>query len=203
MPARLLVLALAPALLVTGVLLMPVPGAWTVSHLVFLAGTLAMLPAGVLLHEVLRDDSPAWLPWSGRVLMFVGALALAGQFLVDLVVMRLAAGDRTVAGPLFDTVQESAPLALTLYQAGPALLFTGLALVGVALVRRSRQWRLPGWLLVAGTLVEGAARVTDLRAGEVVGLGLVLVALVLTVALFLGAQPSVDLVADAEHHGGE
>jgi hypothetical protein len=157
----------------------------------------------VLLHEVLRDDSPAWLPWSGRVLMFVGALALAGQFLVDLVVMRLAAGDRTVAGPLFDTVQESAPLALTLYQAGPALLFTGLALVGVALVRRSRQWRLPGWLLVAGTLVEGAARVTDLRAGEVVGLGLVLVALVLTVALFLGAQPSVDLVADAEHHGGE
>src|SRR5262245_23365605 len=109
MPARLSVLVLAPALLVIGVLLMPVPDAWTVSHLVFLAGTVAMLPAGVLLYEQLRPDR---LLWPARALMFAGALALAGQFLIDLVVLRLA-GNRTAAGPLFDTIQGSPALALT------------------------------------------------------------------------------------------
>ncbi|MPZ83625.1 MAG: hypothetical protein GEV28_25830 [Actinophytocola sp.] len=182
MPSRLPILALAPALLVTGVLLMSAPDAWTVSHLIFLAGTLTMLPAGVLLHDLVRDDGPAWLPWSGRALMFAGALTLAGQFLIDLVVTRLAGGDRTLTGPMFDTIQESTPLALILYQVGPALLFTGLALFGIAFIRRAGQWLLPGWLLVAGTLTVGAARITDLRVVEVIGLGLVLAALVLTVA---------------------
>ncbi|MGH3876001.1 MAG: hypothetical protein ACRDSK_03090 [Actinophytocola sp.] len=182
MPSRLPILALAPALLVVGVLLMSTTDAWTASHLIFLCGAVTMLPAGVLLHDLVRDG-PAWLPWSGRALMFAGALALAGQFLIDLVVMRLAGGDRTLTGPMFDTIQESTPLALIVYQVGPALLYTGLAVFGISFIRRTGQWFLPGWLLVAGSLTVGAARITDIRAVEVIGLALVLAALVLTVAL--------------------
>jgi hypothetical protein len=186
MPARLPILALAPALLVVGVLLMSTPDAWTAAHLIFLSGVVTMLPAGVLLHDLVRDDGPAWLPWSGRALMFAGALALAGQFVIDLVVMRLAGGDRARTGPMFDTVQESTPFALIAYQVGPALLFTGLAVFGIAFIRR--QWLLPGWLLVAGSLTVGAARITDLRAVEVIGLALILAALVRTVAVARSAQ---------------
>lgn len=182
MPTRLSILAIAPTLLIIGVLLMPVSAAWTVSHLIFLAGTIAMLPAGVLLHDLVRDGRPAWLPWAGRTLMFVGALALAGQFLVDLAVDHLAGGDKALAGPMFDTIQEATPFSLILYQVGPALLFTGLALFGAAFVRRTGRWLLAGWLLVVGTLTVGAARVTDLRAVEVIGLGLILGALLLTIA---------------------
>jgi hypothetical protein len=181
-PVRLPILTLAPALLVLGVLLMSLPGAWTASHLIFLSGVVTMLPAGVLLHDLVRDDALAWLPWSGRALMFAGALALAGQFLIDLVVMRLAHGDRTRTGPMFDTIQESTPFALVAYHVGPALLFTGLAVFGMAFVRRAGRWLLPGWLLIAGSLTVGAARITDLRAVEVIGLALILAGLVLTVA---------------------
>jgi hypothetical protein len=157
--------------------------AWTASHLIFLAGTVTMLPSGVLLHDLVRGDRPAWLPWCGRALVFAGSLALAGQFLIDLVVMRLAGDDRTLTGPMFDTIQESTPFALIAYQVGPALLFTGLAVFGIAFIRRARPWLLPGWLLVAGSLTVGGSRITDLRAAEVVGLTLVLAALALTVVL--------------------
>ena len=54
-------LVVGPVLLLAGMILMSMPDVWTVSHLVFLAGTLAMLPAGVALHGLIRARSPSWL----------------------------------------------------------------------------------------------------------------------------------------------
>ncbi|MBB5957062.1 hypothetical protein FHS29_003655 [Saccharothrix tamanrassetensis] len=171
-------LVTGPVLLLVGVVLMLTPDQWTSSHLIFLAGTVAMLPVAVRLDTLLRDASPPWVRVPALVLTVVGALALAGQFVIDFTVLRLAHGEREAAGAMFDTLQESRVFALVFYQAGPALLFTGLALAAVGLVNRS--WRWAGGLLVAGALLVGAARVTGLRAGEVVGLALVVAALVLT-----------------------
>lgn len=173
------VLVAGPALLLAGVILMMTP-AWTVSHLVFLAGTLVMLPTGVALADLLRGTTPAWVRRAGLALTVAGALTLAGQFLIDLVVMHLAAGDQELAGELFDQIQESLAFALTFYTVGPALLFTGLVVSGTALVIRSDGWRWPGWMLVVGPLLVGAARLTSSRPGEVAGGVLILAALTLT-----------------------
>ena len=43
----------------------------------------------------------------------MGTLALAGQFVIDFVVMRLAAGDHEMAGEMFDRIQASSAFALT------------------------------------------------------------------------------------------
>lgn len=182
------VLIAGPALLLAGVILMMTP-AWTVSHLVFLAGTLVMLPTGVALADLLRDTTPAWVRRAGLALTVAGALALAGQFLIDLVVMHLAAGDREIAGDLFDQIQESPAFALTFYTVGPALLFTGLAVSGTALIIRSGRQSWPGWMLVAGPLLVGAAQLTDSRPGEAAGGILILAALALTTRATNASHP--------------
>jgi hypothetical protein len=179
-PGTAAALVVGPALLLAGVLLMPAPGAWMASHLIFLTGTLAMLPAGVVLHRLLRDAAPPWMGRSALALTVAGSLALAGQFVIDLVVLRLAAGDRETAGAMFDLLQGSPAFALTFYTVGPALLFTGLAVSGAAMLVRSGPRHRPGWALIGGTLVMGAARIAGARPGEVAGLALLLAALALT-----------------------
>jgi hypothetical protein len=173
----------APALLLAGVVLMIVPDAWTAGHAVFLSGALAMLATAVVLHGLLDGAGRGWLRHGGLALTVAGALALAGQFLIDFVVAQVAGGQEAARAEVFDRVQESPVFSLAFYTAGPALLFVGLALSGVVLVGHSAALRRPGWVLVAGTLVMGLARVVGLRVLEVVGLGLIVVALVLVVGV--------------------
>jgi hypothetical protein len=161
-----------PTLLLVGLLMMLVPSAWLASHLVFLAGTLLVPWTALALHDLLAG-APPWLRRSGLVLTCVGALALAGQFLIDFVVAQLAGtGDR---GPLFDRVQESPVFDAVFYTAGPALMFVGLLVSGAGLVGLGRRI---GWLLVAGTLVVGLSRLLGDRLVEVVGTAAVLLACV-------------------------
>jgi hypothetical protein len=171
------VLPAAPALLLAGVVLMAAPDAWTVAHLVFLGGALLMLPVGAVLHGLL--DGAGWLRPAGTALTTVGALALAGQFVLDFAVRQLAGDADAARSAMFDRLQESPVFALIFYSAGPALLFTGLALSGLAMVRTRPALRRPGWVLVAGTLVMAAARIVEQRIVEIVGLGLILAALAL------------------------
>lgn len=164
-----ILLPAGPALLLAGVLLMALPDAWTVSHVVFLAGTLVMLPVAAALAGLTA-------PVLGRVaqlLTALGALALAGQFLLDLAVDQLAA-DAAARGPLFDQLQSSPALFLTLYAVGPSLLFAGLALFGVGLLGRAP---VPGWLLIAGTLLTGLSRIIEQWPVQAAGGALILVAL--------------------------
>jgi hypothetical protein len=176
-------LVAGPALMAVGVVLMMMPSAWTVSHLIFLAGTLTMIPAAMVIHELVRGISPSWLPRVGLWLAVTGALALSSQFVIDLAVMELANGNRDVAGEMFDQIQQSSAFSLTLYIVGPALLFVGLAVFGAAMIIRSRRWIQPGWILVTGALLMGLARVIGSRPTEVAALVIILIALACVAAL--------------------
>lgn len=175
----------APALMLVGVALMPIPGTWNLSHLLFLAGTLLMAPAALTLHR-LADRGSVLLRRVGLGLTLVGVPALAGQLLIDLVVLELAGGERRGMAPLFRTIQASPAFELPLYTVGPALLFTGLALSGAALLRNRGGW--PGGVLIAGTLLMGAARIADVQVAEIAALVLILAAFVGTAATWRGAD---------------
>lgn len=166
-----------PALMAAGVVQMMTPSAWTVSHLIFLAGALTMIPAAMVIHELVKRVSPSWLPKVGLWLTVTGALALSGQFVIDLTVMHLANGNRDVAGEMFDQIQQSSAFSLTVYLVGPALLFVGLAVSGAAMIIHSPLWLRPGWILVTGSLLMGLARVIGSRPTEVAALVLILIAL--------------------------
>jgi hypothetical protein len=177
-PTAALLLA-GPALLLAGEVLLTVPDAWTAGHAVFLGGALAMLPAAVVLHGRLAGVGPRWLRGAGLLLTVLGALALAGQFLIDFLVAQLAADQDSIRSALFDRLQDAPLLSLAFYTVGPALLFTGLALSGVAMLTRAATLGRAGWTLVAGTLVMALARIVQARLLEVTGLTVILVALVL------------------------
>lgn len=172
---------IGPFLLLAGVVLMILPGFWTLSHLVFLAGSLAMLPTGVALHGLFVDRHPTWPTRTALLLTSAGALALAGQFVIDFVVVHVGGGDAEAVDRMFDTIQSAAPMDLIFYTVGPALLFTGLAVFGVLLILRPNPRRLPGWMLVAGASLMGVARVVESRPTEVVALAIIVVGLALAV----------------------
>ena len=167
-----------PGLLLAGEVLLAVPDAWTVGHAVFLAGALAMLPAALALHGLLDGIGPRWLRGAGLALSALGALALAGQFLIDFLVAQLAADQDAVRSALFDQLQAAPLISLTFYSAGPALLFTGLAASGAAMLTRPPLAR-PGWLLITGTLLTALARIVDQRVLEIAGGALIVLALLL------------------------
>lgn len=171
------------------------PDAWTAGHAVFLGGAVAMLPAGVALHRLLDGVGPRWLRRGGLALTVVGALALAGQFVLDFVVAQLAGDNDAVRSALFDRLQDTPLTSLFFYTAGPALLFTGLALSGAAMVVPRAALARPGAVLVAGTLVMALARITDQRLLEVAGLAVIVVGLALAVR---ASTPAVMSPAEAQ-----
>ncbi|MGH8877940.1 MAG: hypothetical protein ACRD0P_11450 [Stackebrandtia sp.] len=172
-------LVVAPALLAIGTVLMITPNEWTVAHLTFLGGAVAMLAVGGMLFRLFTQAGAAyWLGRIGGALTIAGALTLSGQFVIDIAVMRLAEGESEAMSTMFNQLQESWVLSATFYSVGPALLYLGLAAAGIALLRSSLV--APGWILTAGALLMASARIVDIRAIEVVALVLVLGALTWT-----------------------
>ncbi len=172
-------LLVAPALLAVGTVLMITPNAWTVSHLTYLGGAVTMLAVGGMLFRFFPEPGPLHLLGRiGGAATILGALTLSGQFVIDLTVMQLSGGESEVTATMFAQLRESWVLSLTFYSVGPTLLFLGLAAAGVALVRGSLPG--PGWILTAGSLLMGLARIVDVRVVEVVALVLILGALTWT-----------------------
>jgi hypothetical protein len=177
------VMVVAPLLLVLGRALMLMPSAqgfttlWTVTHVMYLAGTVLMIPAALAMRQLAHGHVPPLLRDAGVALVFVGALALGAQFVVDLMVAVLADGDPQAGGTLFDQLQASAPVGLTLYTVGPSLLFVGLMVqaAGLARVRTIRRWA--AIALVVGPSVVGVGRATGLALIEVAGLVLIAIAM--------------------------
>lgn len=157
---------IAPGLLAVGTALMITPDAWRVSHAVYLSGAVAMLIVGSVLAGLpFAPGLPRLLGCVGAGLTMAGALALSGQFVIDFTVMQLAGGESDVTGAMFVRLQESLAFSAVFYTVGPALLFLGLSLVGLAVARSS----LPaaGWTMTGGSLVMGLGRVIEERAVEV------------------------------------
>lgn len=177
------VMMIAPLLLAAGRGLMLVPSAegfttlWTVTHVMFLAGTVLMIPAALAMSQLACGYARPWLRDLGVAVVFVGALALAAQFVVDLMVAVLANGDPQAAGALFDQLQTSAPIDLVLYTAGPSFMFVGLIVLAAALARLPRMRRWAVIALVVGPSVVGIGRVTGNALIEVAGLVLIAIAM--------------------------
>lgn len=177
------VAVLAPVLLLTGRGLMSAPAArgftatWTVAHLLFLAGTVLMIPAALVLSRLARGRAAPWLRDLGVALVFAGAMALAAQFVLDLAVAVLAEGDRQAGGALFDRLQSSAVINVVLYLVGPSVLFVGLIVQAVALLRAPAQRRWAAILLIVGPTVVGIGRGADLPPLELTGHALIAAAM--------------------------
>jgi hypothetical protein len=148
-----------------------------VAHVVFLAGTVLMLPAALVVSHMARDRAAPWLRDLGVVLVFAGALALAAQFVVDLAVAVLADGDQQAGGALFDQLQASTPVNVALYLVGPSIMFVGLMVQAAALLRVPAQRRWAAATLMAGPIVVGLGRAIDGALLELVGLASIAVAL--------------------------
>jgi hypothetical protein len=182
----------APLLLAAGRGLMLVPSAqdfttlWTVTHVMFLAGTVLMIPAAVAMSQLARGYAGPLLRDVGVAVVFVGALALGAQFVVDLMVAVLAHGDPQAAGALFDQLQASALIDLVLYTVGPSFMFVGLIVQAAALVRVRSVQRWAVIALVVGPSVVGIGRVTSSALIELAGL--VLIAIAMAVASTRCAQ---------------
>lgn len=166
---------IAPTLLVMGTVAMLTPNAWTVAHAVYLTGAVGMILVGVTLTRWTPGTGPSIVfARAGGVLTLLGALALTAQFVIDFWVMSQAGGERAVAAELVGDLQQVPLITLTVYAVGPALLFVGLMLSGVAMVRTING---PGWVLLGGSALMGLARVVDQRVLEVPALIVVVIAL--------------------------
>lgn len=182
----------APLLLVIGTIALIAPHAWTFGHAVYLAGAVGMIVAGLTLCR--------WHPGSGVTVFFarvgggitvLGAMALTAQFVIDFVVMARAGGERHGAVELVRHLQRSAPITAAFYTVGPALLFVGLMLVGVAMLPSLTA---AGSALLAGSALMGVARIVDLRPLEVVAL----IAIVIALGRLARAEPAA--VTSRAHH---
>jgi hypothetical protein len=163
---------MAPGLLAVGTALMITPNAWTLSHAIYLSGAVAMLIVGCRLARLpFAPGLPDRLGRIGAGLTVTGALALSGQFVIDFAVMQLAGGESDTAGDMFVRLGESLTFSTVFYTVGPALLFIGLSIVGLAVARGP----LPaaGWTMTGGSLAMGLARVISERAVEVGALVLI------------------------------
>ncbi|HSK97816.1 MAG TPA: hypothetical protein VK891_14435, partial [Euzebyales bacterium] len=181
------VVVVAPLLLVIGRGLMTAPAAraftpaWMVAHVLFLGGTVLMIPAAPVVSHLARDRAAPWLRDLGVALVFLGACALAAQFVVDLAVAVLADGDPQAGGALFDHLQASTAVNMVLYLVGPAVMFVGLIVLGTALLWAPAQRRWAAVVLMVGPSVVGIGRATDQPIVELVGLALIAVAMIAAV----------------------
>lgn len=167
---------IAPGLLAAGTVLMMTPDAWTVSHAIYLCGAVAMLVVGSIVAGLpFPPGLPRLMSRVGAGLIVVGALALSGQFVIDFTVMQLAGGESDAAGDMFVRLQGSWVFSAVFYTVGPALLFLGLSLVGLAVARCFVP--AAGWALTSGSVAMGVARVIGERAVEVGALVLIMGAL--------------------------
>jgi hypothetical protein len=137
----------------------PDPG-WFLSHAILLGGVGLMLPAiaglGTMLHR--HGGRSADI---GVALAFVGALALTGQFSIDLAVGQLAV-DQAEMMALFQRLSASPMIALPFQSVGPVAFYAGLLVLAFLL----RKYHLISWW--AGALV--AAGVTGVGSGALIGM---------------------------------
>jgi hypothetical protein len=114
---------------------------WFLSHTLLLIGATLFIPAITRLTNYLADRSPI-LTSLGGILAFFGALALIGQFAIDLAVGQIAANqaEMTVA---FQSIRAAPAISLVFYTLAPICLFIGLLLI-ILLLATARL--IPLWI---------------------------------------------------------
>jgi multisubunit Na+/H+ antiporter MnhB subunit len=115
------------------------PGpAWTVGHLVFIAAMGMFLLVFRHLHRLAGRDT---LSTVTLVVAAVGAVALIGQFGVD-IVSGLLADDHARMAEISRNVHDNPLVALAIYDVGPYLFYAGqfVLVLQLALTRRIAGW---------------------------------------------------------------
>lgn len=122
------------------------PGpAWTVGHLVFLAGLALFVP---VLGRLRAEAGGGAAATAGYAAGLLGGLALAAQFTIDIVVGLLSA-DHEAMGPRFDAVKAVPGVEPAVYTVVPMLFYVGMvALVTLVAVRGRVPWWSPVLVLV-------------------------------------------------------
>jgi multisubunit Na+/H+ antiporter MnhB subunit len=122
------------------------PGpAWTIGHLVFIAAMVMFLLVFRHLHRLAGRDT---LSTVTLVVAAVGAVALIGQFGVD-IVNGFLSDDHARMAEISRSVHKNQLVALALYDVGPYLFYAGqfVLVVQLAVTRRIAGWT-PFLLLV-------------------------------------------------------
>ncbi|MFI9381060.1 hypothetical protein [Kutzneria sp. NPDC052558] len=121
------------------------PGvAWTVSHLLFLAGFVLFVPVLLTLGD--REGAAPVVAAIG----LLGATAAVAQAVIDIVVGALA-GDQAGMTALYDQVESVPGLLPGVYVVGPALFYA--CLIALALLnRRELGWWSPVLLAIGAAL---------------------------------------------------
>ena len=155
------------------------PGlAWTVGHLFFLAGLVLFVQIFGRLRRLAGGGVTAT---AGYIAGLVGALSLAAQFTIDIVVGFLSA-DHDAMGPRFDAVRAVPGVEQVVYTVVPLLFYVGmLVLVARLAVSRQVPWWSPALVLVQAVL--------PLASKDLIPLGAAL--LLLAFVPLLRARPGV------------
>ncbi|MGI5155719.1 hypothetical protein [Microbispora sp. CA-102843] len=126
------------------------PGAaWTIGHLCFLAGLVLFVQIFGRLRTTAGGGVTAT---AGYAAGLAGALALAAQFTIDIVVGFLSA-DHDAMGPRFDAVKAIPGVEPVVYTVVPLLFYVGMiALVARLAVQRRVPWWSPALVLVQAVL---------------------------------------------------
>jgi hypothetical protein len=115
------------------------PGpAWTIGHLVFIVAMVMFLLVFRHLHRLAGRDA---LSTVALVVAAVGAVALVGQFGVD-IVSGLLADDHARMAEISRSVHGNQLVALAIYDVGPYLFYAGqfVLVVQLAVTRRIAGW---------------------------------------------------------------
>ena len=144
-----------PAILVSGwVVLIASAGqgandGWLIGHYLLFVANAAWLPIFIVLtplagREVSVADPVLWL-------VLVGSLAVAGQLAIDMAAWALGL-DGAELTSFFGALRDRPILSLTVHSVGPSLLFLGVLLAAVRVLRAKPQLA-RGAALVAGGIV--------------------------------------------------
>ncbi|MEU8178438.1 hypothetical protein AB0C14_36700 [Microbispora hainanensis] len=159
------------------------PGlAWTVGHLCFLAALVLFVQIFGRLRAMAGGGVAAT---AGYAAGLVGAVALAAQFTIDLVVGFLSA-DHDAMGPRFEAVQAIPGVEPAVYTVVPFLFYVGM----VVLVARLAAGRRVPWWSAALVLVQA---VLPLVSKDLIPLGAAL--LLLAFVPLLRVRPARPVVA--------
>ncbi|ETK34348.1 hypothetical protein [Microbispora sp. ATCC PTA-5024] len=125
------------------------PGAaWTIGHLCFLAGLILFVP---VMHRLWKLTGGA-AATAGYAMGLAGALSLAVQFTIDLVVGFLSA-DHEAMGPRFEAVKAVPGVDPLVYTVVPQVFYVGLLVLTTLLAaRRSVPWWSPALVLAQAVI---------------------------------------------------
>jgi hypothetical protein len=127
---------------------------WFLSHVLLLAGAVLIIPAVLGLSYPLNTSSPGAADIS-LTLSFLGAMALVGQFAIDLAVGHLSSSQAEMSS-MFRRLATAPIIRLPFHLVGPILFYLGLLMLIISLLRARLIPQWAGTVAIAGIIAVGS-----------------------------------------------